>query len=181
MTARRIVDRIAECDDGNHRMRPGEPIQGVTLHMFAVLDIHDAAGIARFFRDNPEWTGGQMSYTYCIQPSGLIELALPILEMGPHAMRWSLPTIGVVCLGDFNKHTPPPPQWNACVDLVAEIGLALGTSDIRGHTERPNATRYPRKNCPGKLFDLDVFRAQVRQIQSDAAIQRLETAVVRAA
>jgi hypothetical protein len=184
----RLVNRIEECDDGLHKMRPGTSIEGITLHMFAVPSVIDAAGIASFYRQNRQWTGGQMPYTYVVLPSGVIEQALPIWEIGPHALRWSAPTIGVVHIGDFNKHAPPAEQWASSVDLVAELCSALeldplardagGVHVVAGHTERPRATKAKNKDCPGKLFPLTEYREQVRDAQRESAIQRLENAMM---
>lgn len=184
-----IINRIEECDDGRHKKRKGDRIEGITLHMFAVPGIHDAAGIARFYRMRKEWTGGQMPYTYVVQPTGDIEQALSIFEVGPHALRWSSSTIGVVHIGDFNKHPPTPEQMHASLDLVAELCAAFeldptgmdddGVPIVAGHTERPRATRAEKKICPGALFcpgalhGLHAYRDLVRRVMREAAVQRL--------
>lgn len=175
----RIYDRIDVCDDGKAKMR-AQPAAGITLHMFAVPGIHDAAGIARFYRAQTQWTGGQMPYTYVVCPDGSIEQALPLGEVGPHALRWSVPTIGIVHLGDFNKYTVPSAQWRASVELVAELCCAqsFSSTEVAGHTERPDATRSPDKVCPGRLWDMYAYRDAVELEIREAAIQRLARVMV---
>lgn len=168
-----IIDRIAVCDDGKHRDR-NLPIIGITVHHFAVPGVHDAAGIARFYRANPRWTGGQMPYTFVCTPHGSIEQALPIQEVGPHALRWSEPTVSVVLIGDYSLRPPADVQWQPCVDLCAGLAAALDVADnIEGHTDRPNATRSTSKHCPGLQFDMNKFRVEVWEAMRESAIQRL--------
>ncbi len=180
----KIHARIDVCDDGKHRERKGM-IQGITCHMFGVPGVHDAAGIARFYRMQPEWTGGQMPYSFVVHPSGCIEQALPLGEVGPHALRWSDVTIGVVHIGDFNRHPVPQTQWQASVELVAELCCAFGLQpsrpstapyEVAGHTERPHATRSPDKVCPGRLWGMYAYREAVELEMREAAVQRLVAA-----
>lgn len=156
-------------------------VVGVTLHMFGVPGIVDAAGIREFYRTHPEYTGGKMPYTFVINPHGRIEQALGIYDVGPHALRWSSNTIGIVNIGDFNKHRPTQDQWVSTIDLTSEILLALGfgvtRTTLAGHTERPNSTKSKYKNCPGKLWDMNSFRDAVIEAQRERAIQRLSEAV----
>ncbi len=177
-----IIQRVAECDDQLHRMRRESP-EGITLHMFGVPGVHDMAGIARFYRGHPEWTGGQMPYTYGVLAGGFVEQGLPLNEVGPHAKRWNSSTIGVVSLGDFNRHAPTSAQWHSCLDLCAELCVAFrldprSKTDVAGHTERPHSTNTPGKVCPGRFWDMAKFRLELDRIVRNAAIQRLEWARV---
>jgi hypothetical protein len=177
----RIFDARALCDDGRHQDR-GAQAKGITIHMFGVEGITDAAGVARWMKLNPQWTGGQMCYTVVVGKHR-VELALPWWEVGPHALRWSSPTIGVVAICDFNLRRPTNEQWALTVDVTAELINALGldpmsSSHLAGHTERPDASKSKGKVCPGKLWDLDKFRRDVRDFRREAAIQRLETSLV---
>lgn len=173
-----IFDRIALCDDGKHKDR-NLPIIGLSMHMFGVPGIHDAQGIAHFYRINTQYTGGQMPYTYVVQPGGAIEQALEIYDVGPHALRWSVPTISIVNIGDFNAHKPTPEQWRASVGLAAELSVAFDCEDkIKGHTERPGATRHVGKNCPGRYWDMNQFRVECWEHAAESAIQRLAGALM---
>lgn len=177
----RLFDARRECDDGRHKLRDA-PAKGITMHRFWAEGITCAAKVANWMRLNPQWTGGQMCYTVVIGDDGTAELALPWQEIGPHALRWSSPTIGVVALGDFTKRKPTLEQWNGAVDVVAELIAALGLdpmskTHLAGHTERPDATHNPGKVCPGKFWDMDRFRRDVRDMMRESAIQRIESAM----
>lgn len=171
-----ILDFIDLCDDGKHKSRAG--VEGVMIHMFGVPGISGACGVAEFYRENPEWTGGQMPYTYVCTESGGIEQALEVYEVGPHARRWSSPMIGIACIGNFNLRAPDYAQWGAAVWLASELTVALGidvfSDTVVGHTEMPGATKTPGKICPGKLWDMGKFRLDVNDHRENSAIQRIE-------
>jgi len=173
-----IFDRRAECDDGKHRQR-GVKITGVMMHMFGVPGVHDASGIARFYRHNPEWTGGQMPYTYVVDQFGGVELALDLGEVGPHARRWSAPHVGIVGVGDFNASKPRQEQWESAGIVCALLSRAYDCP-VFGHTETPGATKYPGKQCPGRHWPMGEFRDFVASIKREDAIATLAQAVVYA-
>lgn len=178
-----FANQTDKCDDGKHRARDIDRISGITLHHFGVELATDAECIAEWYRDNPSWTGGQMPYTFVIKPTGVCEQALALREIGPHARRWSSPTVSVVYLGTFDDCAPPQVQWDAGAELVSELCLALridplGRDDddinlVEGHTARPSATSYPGKSCPGVGFNMFQFRADVVRLMREGAIQRL--------
>ena len=106
----RITDRIAECDDGKRRPRHGAPT-GITIHRIGLSLVHDMIGLAAAFRDTSPYaagayTGGELPYSLLVLPSGDIEQGLALDDVGPHARKWSSPTIGVALLGDFRAHAP---------------------------------------------------------------------------
>jgi hypothetical protein len=181
----RIYDRIDECDDGKYRARSEAP-KGITLHTFCVPTILDAAGISRWYQQNTQYTGGQMPYTIVARGDGRLERALPLMEVGPHAKRWSSSTIGVVALQDGNAQPPPMALWDALVELCAEFCSAFGWNPLNpvilaGHTEpsRPGSTNWPGKVCPGRFWDMGKFRSDVDEIQRNMAIQRLVDATIK--
>ncbi len=169
----RVVDRIAECDDGRHQEVLPEARTHIALHRFGgptLPYVHDAAGIARFYRAHPSYTGGQMPYSVVIYQTReygpiMVEQALPISEVGPHALRWSDEAIGVAVLGDFRKAKPSFELWNVTVDICA--ALAFWVNDnvseiLRGHSELPHGSSDPDKDCPGELgFPMDKMRVVV--------------------
>jgi len=169
------------CDDGIHRQRE-EPPSGITMHQFSVPGIHNAKGIADWYRSNQQYTGGQMPYSIVNPMNGELELALPWNEVGPHALRWSSPTIGVVSIGDFNKQIPTPQQWESAIDIASELCCAynLCPSDVAhlsGHTERPFASKTPGKVCPGNFWNMDKFREHVTDAMRESAFQRIQKAI----
>lgn len=182
----KVINRIAACDDGAHRMRSLDAVRGLTVHHFGQHIAQDAAGIARFYRANAKWTGGQMPYTLVASPGGRLEQALPLREVGPHALRWSSPTVGLVAVGTFDEDPPSSVQWGVVVECAAELCAALGLDPLgklpegewvlAGHTERRGGTRYKDKSCPGDAWDMEAFRVEVAQLNQEAALRRLAAA-----
>lgn len=71
------------------------------------------------------------------------------------------------------KHnTPTPEQWDAAVKFIAKLAGLFPQAKLVGHTELgPGATMYveklrPESSCPGRRFDLDRFRLEVKQAVS---------------
>jgi hypothetical protein len=160
--ALRVINRIDVCDDGAHRQVSRSKRRAIAVHRFGVAGVHDASGVAHFFRFSPDWTRGQMPYTFVIAPDGTTEQALPIDEHGPHAAAWNQAALGVACLGDFRSSAPLPVQWAACADLVAALVFWLGPEClVRGHDELPGGSADATKECPGKLWPMDGFRREV--------------------
>ena len=109
------------------------------------------------------YTGGEMPYSLVVLPGGRVEQALEISDVGPHARRWNIPTIGVCALGDFRKHNPGHMQWAAALDLCAWLSVWLGAhpkTAVMGHDERPGATASPGKRCPGVRWPMELFRRE---------------------
>jgi hypothetical protein len=159
-----VTNRIAECDDKDHRQVTRSKRRCVAVHRIGgpeLPGVHDAAGVARFARTQPK-LGRQMPYTFVIATDGTTEQALPIDEHGPHAASWNQAAIGVACLGDFRKTAPSNEQWAACADLVAALVFWLGPETlVRGHDELPGGSADASKQCPGPLWDMGKFRREV--------------------
>ncbi len=167
-----VRNEIARCDDGKHRDRGMKP-KGIALHRFGLEIARDAFGIATFYRSHPQWTGGHMPYTFVFRPDGIVEQALPISEVGPHARRWSSPYIGCVFLGDFRKHAPSRAQWYCGVDLITELCGWMGHVTIARHDKLPGGSSSLNKECPGPLFDVETFTKDVRDNLVGRSVQNL--------
>ena len=103
------------------------------------------------------WYTGQLwPYHHYILPDGTIYECLPLTFVAPAALR-SLNQSGVhVALeGDFRKSPPTPKQEASlkalCAWLKADLKRPL---TIRGHTDTPDASSDPNKECPGRLLKL---------------------------
>lgn len=66
--------------------------------------------------------------------------------------------IGICIVGNFDQAPPPKDKWDAAVDLTKALMRTLGipAREVYGHGE---ICGY--KSCPGKLFDMNKFRAQL--------------------
>jgi hypothetical protein len=186
-----MVDRVIHLvDDGKPQHRDIDAVGGIMLHRVGV-DLrtgvaigYEAVEIAEaFIGRNPRWrsvsqvTGSQNAYTFYIggdlgpgQYDGRVWQALPLDEIGHHGLRFSKSHIGIACVGDFRVKPPSEKQWNAAVDLCADLCLFFGVISRRivGHGEVPgshNGAKAPGKPaaCPGDLWGMTAFRQSVRQ------------------
>lgn len=89
-----------------------------------------------------------------------ILLGRMINETGAHCKQEGMnrKSIGICFIGNFEARPPRPEQWRLGLNLVRSlievIGIPRGA--VFGHRE------YARhKSCPGKLFNLDIFRGQL--------------------
>ena len=97
------------------------------------------------------WYWLHIAYHYVIDAEGNYRKTRPINEIGYHAWNWNVnkESIGICCLGNFDKEEPTAKQYVVCRQLINEI-----------KTQRPNATIHwhkefaTRKTCPWKNFEL---------------------------
>jgi N-acetyl-anhydromuramyl-L-alanine amidase AmpD len=85
-------------------------------------------------------------------------------RMGAHckADRMNHRSIGICCVGNFEKATPPPEQWALTLRVVNVVirGFTIPVEHVLGHDQVDI-----RKHCPGKNWDMHEFREQLRVIK----------------
>lgn len=81
-------------------------------------------------------------------------------ETGAHTIGYNERSLGICLVGNFDADEPPAAQWRTGIKLVRWMVRQYGipVDNIIGHREAEGVT----KSCPGKMFDLDKFRADVR-------------------
>jgi len=156
-----IVNRIAECLDSTHTLRPrGDNTEGEVIHRWSI-DGADAKSIADIERTMPA-LGSRMTYTFVVRPHGLIEQALPLDVLGWHAKGYSRTWVGIVCVGDFRHHPMPPVQYDSLVDLLAMLSQRRGSINVRGHDQLDGGSADPNKECPGRLLSIPDLHESVK-------------------
>jgi len=199
-----IENIIEYADDGKHRERDFEKLEGIMVHRNGVdlqtgtvlgydgRSICDAfLGRVDRFRDVAQATGSQNAYSIYIggnlgpeEFDGKIWQALPLNEVGYHGRRFSVPYLGVGLIFDGRVKPASEKQYTALVDLCAELCLAWTWDPykkIKGHGEVPgshNGSKAPGKPaaCPGDLLDMNTVRYDVEQIMREGARRRLHAA-----
>jgi len=70
-------------------------------------------------------------------------------------------SIGICCVGNFDDEAPDMAQWNILIDLCVNICLRyeITIKNIKGHKEYA-----PYKSCPGKKFNMDEFRKDLKNL-----------------
>lgn len=198
-----IENIIDYADDGKHRQRDWKKIEGIMLHRCGVdLETevvlgHDGRSVCDAFLGRvPKWieaakaTGSQNAYTFFIggdlgssEYDGKIWQALPLNEVGYHGRRFSLPYVGVGLIFDGRYKSASDLQYDAAIDLVADLCVALGLDPykcVKGHGEVKGAhggSKAPGRPaaCPGhkKYINLNILRDDVAVIMRDRARRRL--------
>lgn len=167
----KIINRIAECDDGKHRERNLARLDRIIIHRIGSSVGRNAVEIARSFQNTEPfaagaYTGGEMPYTFVIPEEGGIEQALALGDYGPHARKWNEQGIGVALIGDFRKKKPKTEQYKDAIQLCKFFGYWLrplngNTQWIYGHSELKGASKTPNKKCPGDMLNMKQFRIDV--------------------
>lgn len=165
----RIYNRIQDCSPAKSAARQPQraltEISIIMLHRTAVADT--AAETALWHRTNGEGIGS-MPYTLFIRESGMIEQALPLQTMSPHAWTWNRRALGVGIKGDFQERQATRKQVNALRYLLPLLYWAfcsrLWTVDasVVGHTEMPRATKHKNKVCPGPYLNIGCLHTLIK-------------------
>ena len=73
---------------------------------------------------------------------------------GAHCVGMNQKAIGICFVGNFDLAPPPADQWKAGVRFVRSLcrNLLIPMASVVAHRD------YAQKSCPGKLFDMDLFR-----------------------
>jgi N-acetyl-anhydromuramyl-L-alanine amidase AmpD len=78
-------------------------------------------------------------------------------ETGAHTQGQNSTSLGICFVGQFDDKPPPQAQWERglwlCRYLISEF--KIDHNEIHGHRE------YANKTCPGKMFDVELFKKQI--------------------
>ena len=78
----------------------------------------------------------------------------PLDEQGAHCVGMNANAIGICFVGNFDEAPVPLDQWAAGTLFVKSLCRILLIPSVRVIAHRD----YAPKSCPGKLFDMDLFR-----------------------
>jgi hypothetical protein len=98
----------------------------------------------------------------------------PDTSVGAHVKEGSMNTrsIGVSCVGNFDTYAPGKKQWDALIELLAQLCFKhnIQTAEIYYHRDWAinKATGKPYKSCPGNKFP---SRAQLRKEVRDRVLE----------
>lgn len=79
-----------------------------------------------------------------------------LLEHGAHTKGRNKDSIGICCVGDFDKSKPNKDMIKRLVILVKEL---METFHIKVDNVKAHRDYADYKSCPGNKFDMDIFRS----------------------
>ena len=132
----------------------------IILHHSATKDSETVSwgAIRRYHVVECAW--GAIGYHYGIELVGtyyeVMVGRLPY-ETGAHTKGQNSTSLGICFVGNFDEVPVPKAQWERglwlCRYLISEFGIAH--DEIYGHKT------FANKTCPGKMFDVDLFKRQL--------------------
>lgn len=78
---------------------------------------------------------------------------------GAHCKGYNRNSIGICFVGNYDLEPVPEEHWKCGLRLVKYLQSVYSITTILGHREL-----NPAKSCPGKLFDLTKFRADINKL-----------------
>ena len=126
----------------------------------------DVQSLAKFFADNPKYTGGRFPYTFVIYPGGQVSQCVSLKYRTADALAASRTGVSVCLLGDFRRSPPTRAQQIAAADLCTALlrrypTTMLDASHVRGHTEESGRSKDPLKQCPGRYLNMSLLREDI--------------------
>jgi len=119
------------------------------------------------------WT--DCGYNFVIERNGRIVPERPLTVKGGHCLEDNMNKkgVGVSAIGNYDVRTPGEATWHAMLMITKELmnQFKIPSSHVLGHREVIGVT----KTCPGKLWDMDLFRRDLdrmttQQINDAAAM-----------
>lgn len=129
----------------------------------------DWDAIRRYHVETNGWR--DIGYHFGVELDGaeyVVRTGRPVPFKGAHVGDgdFNLKSIGVCVVGNFDAAPVPVEQWDLARLLVRRLRNALGVpaAMVLGHREAQFAAGVQpagRKSCPGRLFDMEAFRAGI--------------------
>lgn len=130
----------------------------VVLHHAAGPEDQTVEEIARYHVHVRGWPG--IAYAYCISAAGEIFKCWPATTISWCVANGNTASLCVCLIGNRDIVAPPPAQWNAAVELAANLMLAYAIRTLCGHREVPTVPPQATA-CPGQLMDMTRFGVDV--------------------
>jgi hypothetical protein len=123
-----------------------------------------AAAIRAWHRTGNGWN--DIGYHFWIRMNGLVELGRPLELVGSHAKGFNTNSTGIGLAGDGDIRDFTLAQYDSLFELCWALQKRFGIpwAHFIGHREvvlfgAPD----PKKTCPGKLVDMNRFRAMLAE------------------
>jgi len=82
-------------------------------------------------------------------------------RMGAHCQGQNSRSIGICFVGNFDYSPPPPDQWSRGLELISFL---LRQYNLTHEDVKPHSDFNTTKTCPGRMFDMGLFCAELRRL-----------------
>ena len=121
----------------------------IVLH-HAAAKTCTAEQVDQWHKDNG-WSG--IGYHYFVRKDGSIYRGRPEDTQGAHVLHHNADTIGICAEGNYDiERTMPDAQYNAILELIADIHERYPTAKVVGHSE------IGESDCPGRYYPLEYLK-----------------------
>lgn len=157
-----IINDLGRHPSKNYKKRELEDIEYVVIHRCKLSDTTEYGDaekdLAEYFVREMDWPG--FPYHFSISKKGKIYQCQPLTATTYQVKNYNKKCIGIRLEGDFREELPNLTQYAYLVQITASIIIYMGLTefDISGHSE---FSGHEKKDCPGKMFDLDMLRLDV--------------------
>jgi len=137
--------------------------KSIIIHCSATKDSGtvSTSAIRHYHKEVMGWSdiGYHFLVELCNENDYEVLIGRPWDQEGAHCYGHNKNSLGICIIGDFDIQAPPEGQWKKSVDFVAFLCYYFGipVDYIYGHRHFDS-----HKTCPGKAFDMDRFRNDVK-------------------
>jgi hypothetical protein len=152
-------------------------ISRVIVHRNSVGENVDE--IYKFFKENPNYTGGKIPYHFFVYKDGTIVQTIPLSKIGFAALAANAGGIQVCGVGDFRTLAPSVKQYESILWIVTQLCKWIGRPVAFGHDEIPEAMGDEKKVCPGHLINMNEVRKFVSEHLTKWPVQERDARIYK--
>ena len=139
-----------------------EDVDYLVIHCTAGSRDSTVEDVRRFHVEQRGWS--DIGYHFLIDQHGEVHAGRPAWVAGAQAQGFNARSLGIAWIGNHDEYPPTPEAWTAMLRLCHALRAAykVDVEDVVGHRETYDLLNQRRlKSCPGKLVDMDRFRAEL--------------------
>jgi N-acetylmuramoyl-L-alanine amidase len=99
----------------------------------------------------------------------VVQQGRPVGSIGAHCKGFNARSVGICLVGNYDREAPSDDRLFLLASVCRELQRLYGihADQVIGHRESYALIGKPvEKSCPGKLFDLDSFRARLLEVKA---------------